>query len=220
MRIFFNKEIFTNAFEKIKSMRLNIRVLIAVIYILYIVLLSIALITQVSNYYNNVRQTNEYRTKADNLQYDLKNNLKAANDRYTTEKLEKLFTSNDVFLIAHNLWTYGLYVNNNLISNTNALTINANDTISIRESTRESSLPAKIINRGNLIGGDPNDRLSNHLFVSGKKYSINETKKGNTITYTLKIEGLKSGDEFSLLMSDQLAKRLNLKSDKINITVV
>ena len=164
------------------------------------------------------RQTKETNEKVLSLENDLKNNMDEANETYMADRLKKAFTKNDLYLIACQLWDYKLYVNETLVSS-DTLSIPAVDgklTVYLKETQSTSVLPKQIINLGRVTRGDANDKLSNHISISGTNDESTKTEGMSTI-YTMLKSNLNKNDTFKIKISDQLAEKLNVNFNEIKV---
>lgn len=220
-----NKNMKTNAvsvkdfFTAFDIGKIIFKVSIIVVLISFITFLSIAMFTQIGNFNNAIKETNDYSLKSSKLQNDLKNNIKTANKIYVAEKIQNIFSDTDIHLFTHNLWKYGLYVNDEIIKNTSSIKINVGDRIIFKEIQKKSQFPEIIVYKGSFTGGDSKDSISNHLFVKGKTYSIVTEKNKNEINNIVEVNNLKSGDKFQIVISDQLASKMISKVKNIYVTV-
>ncbi len=199
-----------------KSIR---RFILSVVLVLAVIFAGSVLFVTIKTNYYLAKQTDEYNTRSGEIQTDLKSNLEAVNNRYISETIKTVFTQDDIYAFTYNLWSYGLYVNDMKITSTNTLTINPADKIYIKEICKPSILPDEFVKLGNLTRGDANDSLINHFSLKGKPYIIKTNKKGLVNTYTISGTVFKIGDKFNIVLSDQLARRLDFTRDVIKVIV-
>lgn len=195
------------------------RIIMAIVLILAVIFAGSILFVTIKTYYYTTKQTNDYIVKAGEIQEDLKLNLEAVNEQYITEELKTVFSKDDIYVFSYNLWSYGLYINDKKIESTVPLSVSPGDKIYIKETWKKTVLPAEFINIGSLTRGDVNDNLSNHFALSEKTFNIKQSKTKQTNIYTITGADFKSGDRFNIMLSDQLARRLNFVRNVIAVRV-
>jgi hypothetical protein len=197
-----------------------LRLVTAILLVLAVIAASAVLFVWVRTYYRTARLTDNYTARAAVVEDDLKNNLAAVNDKFAVERLQTFFEKGDIYVFSYDLWNYEMLVNDVPVApSTTALTINAADKISIRETLKQTVLPAEFVSVGSLTRGDTNDSLRNHFSLSGKDYKLTENKEGNITSFSVDDIALNSGDIFYIQFSVQLQQRLGFETDKITVTV-
>lgn len=198
----------------------NVKIVFVLIFFILNIIFCSFIFLQIQENKNIVKQTEEYIFETKKTSNDLKKNLKKKNDEYVDERLRKIVSVRELSLFAYNKWRYGLYVNYDLIKDTNAITINKDDEIVIREIYKDSSLPKSTLVLGSLTRGDKYDKFENYISIKGKDYAIIEETDENSIIHRIKIGQLKSREKFTIILAPQLANRMNFKNEIIKITVL
>lgn len=197
----------------------NIRILIAVFLVLYIVLFTISFSNQMNQFNYTRTQTEDYLLKTKQANYDLKSDLRNSNERYTSRMLKLILSTSDIAFFTTKLWDYKLYAGDTAIRDTKSIRINKNDSIMIQVTRRSSSLPKEFINIGSLTGGDPYDSPANYITLGETSYSLKTSTTGNIESYVFEMPMLKSGNKFTLGITDQLAERLGFTNKKISVII-
>lgn len=198
----------------------NIRLAIICAVILFFILTIFSLFIKIDQYNKTLKQKTSYITGSLKIQNDIRNNLNSNNDKFTEERLKKIFSKNDLYIYTYNLWKYELYINDTLIKNTKSLSIKSTDKILIKETQKESSLPTAMIENGRLTRGDKKDKLANHISISERTYIFNVKEEGLVTSYLVEKGDFKKGELITLVFSDQLTQRLNFHKKEITINFI
>lgn len=206
-------------YKQVDFRKSNRRIIAAFLMIVLFIVLASVLFVRIGSTYYKSKQTGDYQDRTASITKDLKYNLDAINDKFTTNRLKILFSPDDILIFSYNIWTYELYVNNTQIKTTSEITISPNDKIYIKEIQKETALPKSFVDAGRLTRGDANDSIINHFSLSTKGYKIVNTKNGLVNIYTIENANLQSGKTILLSLSDQLAKRLMFNRDIIELKI-
>ncbi len=190
----------------------NIRILLVVALLFYIVLLCYSLSNQINQYNYSEKQAKDYQFKATQIKYDLENNLDASNERYAASMLKLILTTSDISFFTNNLWDYRLYLGNTRIKDTNTLTMPADGKLSLNVIHKKSTLPTSLINQGSLTGGDPYDNVVNYISLKGENHEVVKStiKEGGQSIFILQILRLKKATLFQLVFQTSLLKDWDL----------
>ncbi len=199
---------------------LFLKFVLMIVTVLAVIGVGAVLFVSIRNYYLLQSQTDGYYAHAAGIDRDMENKLDELNDRFAAERLKLFFSQDEVYSFSYNMWKYELLVNGQPVDKeTTKLTIKEGDKISIRETLRDTLLPADFINIGNLVRNDKNDAVKNHFVLSGITYYLEEKKEGFTTEYTVAGLEFTKGTSFDIMLSVQLQDRLGFVEYLIPVTV-
>lgn len=205
----------------------NARLIFSTVPIAFIIALMFSLLTQTGLLHYSNSQLNGYQSQLVQLEDNYQNNMSLVNDKYTEEKIQKMLTANDIYIYTNSLWSYSLSANNEPFGDSMESTIpeisvpalSGKVTIILTETQEANPLPASIINIGRVTQGSDEDSLEKHILVEGYNESRIITTEGNTTNIEFNIENVESGDKIPIVISDQLAEKLNTPFTTITVTV-
>lgn len=199
---------------------LFLKFVLMIIMIMAVIAAGAVLFVSIRNYYVLQSQTDGYYAHAAGIDRDMETKLEELNDKFAAERLKLFFSQDEVYSFSYNMWKYELLVNGQPVDkDTTNLTIKEGDKISIRETLRDTLLPADFINIGNLVRNDKNDAMKNHFILSGITYYLDEKKDGFTTEYTVAGLEFTKGTKFEIMLSVQLQERLDFAEYQIPVTV-
>lgn len=143
-------------------------------------------------------------------------------ENYYYNKLNKLFTQEELIILSQRQWGYKLTVNGCEINNETVYLKDRNIKIVLAEYLKynENLLPDKILMLGTITGGDKKDSLSSHLeVISPIPLSIYTEKKGMDSRLCIEAKDIPRGTLITLRLSEILKYRLGLK-DKIKENII
>ncbi|MHB1454420.1 MAG: hypothetical protein ACYCYM_10770 [Saccharofermentanales bacterium] len=196
------------------------RLIIAAIPVALIVLLIVSIATQLVVQTAVDIQKQRYLLHAQMLSDDLNLRLDAVNDDYVTARLMQILSQDDLYVYTSAFWRYTITVNGVPVSNASVIIEKSSGTafVALTETRRESVLPDAIIDIGSATRGDRGDSIGNHIKVIGTVAPMTVTTAGLTNTYAFTISGMKPGESFTIVLSDQLGARLGMPFTEIQVT--
>lgn len=147
-------------------------------------------------------------------------NLKESTDKKSfdllySKKLKKLLDDAEIITLAQKQWDYVLTVNGSNVSSKTLYIDNNNVMLVLAEiKNKEDILPADLLDKGKVTGGDPNDSLDSHFKVASLAEftkSLEQKDGDNRIIY--KFKNIPHGTIISINISDMLKYRLNFQND-------
>ncbi|NLP47453.1 MAG: hypothetical protein GX345_00745 [Clostridiales bacterium] len=179
------------------------------------------LFVSIKNFYFLTDQKDGYYARAAGIERDMETKMDELNDKFAVERLNLFFSRDEIYTFSYNMWKYELLVNDQPVDDPMVLKLNIKegDKLIIRESLRDTLLPADFINIGNLVRGDKNDAVKNHFALNGVTHYLEEKKEGFTTDYVVSGLEFTSGTKFEILLSVQLQERLGFENYLIDVTV-
>lgn len=173
---------------------------------------------------NNTKTTNELYAENFNLQAkiaDYKGKIFIENDKYLSKMLLNLLLEDKLVSLTKDNWLYKITVNGEVIKDILYYVYTPNVEISISETELESDkkFPEDINAKGSVTGGEKNVSYSDFITVSGttSKPTIESKIEGKTKITTYKFNDLKVGEIEYINLDSELATRLGLSDNKIEI---
>lgn len=195
--------------------KLNIIILFLLASFAVNIILSCAL---VKNKEESKADLKHYSEENEKLKSDI--SLKDSTDKKNfdllySKKLKSLLDDAEIITLAQKQWDYVLTVNGNNVSSKTLYIDNNNVMLVLAEiKNKEDILPADLLAKGKVTGGDPNDSLDSHFKVASlAEYtkSLEQKDGDNRIIY--KFQNIPHGTIISLYLSDMLKYRLNFQDD-------
>lgn len=132
-----------------------------------------------------------------------------------SKKLKELLDDAEIIALAQKQWNYVLTVNGSNVSSKTLYIDNNNVMLVLAEiKNKEDILPADLLAKGKVTGGDPNDSLDSHFKVASLAEftkSLEQEDGDNRIIY--KFKNIPHGTIISIYLSDMLKYRLNFQND-------
>lgn len=195
--------------------KLNIIILFLLASFAVNIILSCALVKNKEESKADLKHSSEENEK---LKSDI--SLKDSTDKKNfdllySKKLKSLLDDAEIITLAQKQWDYVLTVNGNNVSSKTLYIDNNNVMLVLAEiKNKEDILPADLLAKGKVTGGDPNDSLDSHFKVASlAEYtkSLEQKDGDNRIIY--KFQNIPHGTIISLYLSDMLKYRLNFQND-------
>ncbi|QCX33346.1 hypothetical protein FDN13_06280 [Caloramator sp. E03] len=142
------------------------------------------------------------------------NNLNQSFEKYYADKLNKLFTQDELIILSQRQWEYKLTANGSDVNSETVYLKDRNLKIVLAEylKAKEKLLPDEILKTGTITGGDKNDSLSSHLeVISPIPFNTYTEKKDMDSRLCIEVKDIPRGTLITLKLSEILKYRIGLK---------
>lgn len=158
-------------------------------------------------YKNDIEQK---RGELQQFKKQIREEVEAQKEMYYAQQIQKLLPDQELTYLAQNHWQYVLTLNGKQVTEDIVYLKDPAAHIVLAEVVKELDiLPRSILKKGTITGGDPLDRLQDHLrMMTNAAYTIaeEETPQGRRVVYDLK--EVPSGTIINLKPSILLVDRL------------